>query len=51
MNPLSPPIEINGKLEFKVVEILDSKWDCWWKDPLWYYVRWAGYKGMLEEYS
>ena len=51
MNPSLPPVKIDGELEFKVVEILDSKWDRWQKDPLWYYVRWAGYESILEEYS
>jgi len=51
MNPFSLSIEIDSKLEFKVVEILDSKWDHQWKDPLQYYVRWVGYEGMLEKYS
>ena len=46
----SPSIEINGKLEFKVAEILDSKWDHRQKDLLWYYVRWVGYKSIPEEY-
>ena len=27
MNPSLPPVKIDGELEFKVVEILDSKWD------------------------
>jgi len=46
-----PPIEVEGNLEFKLTQILDSKWDKGRRNPLQYYVRWASYKGTPEEYS
>jgi len=49
-NP-SPPIELDGTLEFEVVQVLDSKFDRHKKDPLFYYVQWSGYKNTADEYS
>jgi len=46
-----PPIEIDGNLEFKVAQVLDSKLDKQRKNSLLCYVCWAGYKGTAEEYS
>jgi len=46
--PLS--VELERYLEFEVIQILDSKWDRWRKDPLLYYVCWAGYEGTSKEY-
>ena len=50
-NPPSPPVEVDGDLEFKVVQILNSKWDQQRKDPLLYYICWTGYKGTAGEFS
>ena len=52
VQPPPPPIEVDGKPEYKITEILDSKLDrrrhqC----PLLYLVRWAGYEGTDEETS
>jgi len=33
------------------VQILDLKWNKCKQNPLIYYVCWAGYKGIAEEYS
>src|SRR5258708_2554119 len=51
--PPPPPIELDGKLEYEVSEILDSKLDRRFKgnNVLRYLVRWAGYEGMDEETS
>ena len=52
VQPPPPPIEVDGKPEYKITEILDSKLDCCWHQcPLLYLVCWAGYKGMDEETS
>lgn len=46
-----PPIEVDGKEEYNVAEILDSKTDWRYKHcPLRYYVRWAGYEGTDDEF-
>jgi len=50
-NPPPPPIKTADHLEFEVAQILDSKLDKRRKDPLLYYVHWAGYEGTGEEYS
>jgi len=42
---------VEGDLEFEVAQILDSKWDRRKSDPLLYYMRWAGYEGITEEFS
>ena len=51
INPSPPLIEIDGDLEFKVAQVLDLKWDKHRRDPLLYYVHWAGYKGTVDEFS
>jgi hypothetical protein len=46
-----PPVEIDGEIEYEIVEILDTKLDrrrCW---PLLYLVRWSGYEGTDKETS
>ena len=50
INPPPPPIEINGNLEFEVVQILDSKLDQQRRDPLLYLIQWSGYEGTPDEY-
>ena len=50
VQPLPPPIEVDGEIEYEVKEILDSKIDrrrchC----QLLYLVCWAGYAGTDEE--
>ena len=50
--PPPPPIKVDGKEEFEVVEILNSKLDCRYKCcPLWYFIWWCGYEGTDEEFS
>ena len=51
INPSSPPIEVDGDLEYEISRILDSKLNCRRKPPLLYYVQWAGYEGTDEENS
>ena len=48
---LPPPIIIDGEMEFKILEILDSKIDKCCKCKLWYLVKWSGYEGTDEETS
>ncbi len=42
--PLSPPVEINGDIEYEVSKILNSKLDrCFWGNRLLHYpVHWTG---------
>ena len=48
--PSPPPVEVDGKPEFKISEILDSKIDCRHKTcKLLYLVRWSSYKGTNKE--
>src|SRR3979490_349328 len=50
--PPPPAVIIDGKQEFEVTEVLDSKIDNRCKAcKLLYLVRWAGYEGMDEETS
>ena len=52
IQPLPPPIEIDGEPEFEISEILDSKIDNRrWLCKLLYLVCWAGYEGTDEETS
>ena len=52
VQPLPPPIEVDGEPEYEITEILDSKLDrCRRQCPLLYLVHWAGYEGMDEETS
>jgi hypothetical protein len=52
IQPPPPPIKINGELEYKISEILDSKIDNHRRQcKLLYLVRWAGYEGTDEETS
>jgi len=46
-----PPVVVDGNLEFEIEKILDSKLDYRRRDPLLYYVQWAGYEGTPEEFS
>jgi len=51
-SPSLPLVEVDGELEFKISEILDSKVDRRHKMcKLLYLVRWSGYKGTDEETS
>jgi hypothetical protein len=47
----SPPplVEVEGELEYKISEILDTKINNCRRCKLLYYVRWAGYEGTNEE--
>ena len=50
--PPPPPVEVNGKPEFEISEILDSKIDCRRKTcKLLYLVWWSSYEGTDEETS
>ena len=52
VQPPPLPVEIDGKVEYEIAEILDSKVE-WRQKPcsLLYLVRWAGYEGTDEETS
>jgi len=50
-NPPPLLIEVEGDIEYKIAQVLDSKLDCWRKSPLLYYVQWAGYEGTDDEFS
>ena len=45
------PVIINGEMEFKILEILDSKINKRRKCRLQYLVKWSGYEGTDEETS
>ncbi len=51
--PLPPPVEIDGDIEYEVSEILDSKLDrhFWGNRSLCYLVHWTGYEDTEEETS
>jgi len=52
IQPLPPPVEVDGELEFKIAEIFDSKVDRQCKScKLLYLVHWSGYKGTDDETS
>ena len=46
-----PPVIINREMEFKILEILDSKIDKRHKCRLQNLVKWSGYEGTDEETS
>ena len=47
-----PPVEIDGKPEYEISKILDSKIDkCWKHCNIVYLVRWTSYEGTNEETS
>ncbi|SOV06814.1 uncharacterized protein UDID_17924 [Ustilago sp. UG-2017a] len=43
VQPPLPPVEVKSDLEYEVEQILDSKVDHRYRDPLFYLVRWVGY--------
>ena len=49
--PPPPPILVEEEPEYEIKEILDSKYDCRFKDSLRYLVSWQGYEGTDEETS
>ncbi|KIN99072.1 hypothetical protein M404DRAFT_30866 [Pisolithus tinctorius Marx 270] len=49
--PPPPLVEVDGKPEYKIAKILDSKVDQQQKCRLQYLVHWAGYEGTDEETS
>ena len=54
LNPtetLPPPVIIDREMEFKILDILDSKIDKHCKCKLQYLVKWSGYEGTDEETS
>ena len=46
-----PPVEIEGEVEYKIAEILDTKLDWRQRCKLLYLVQWTGYEGTNEETS
>jgi len=52
IQPPPPPVEVDGELEFKIAEILDSKVDRRCKScKLLYLVHWSSYEGTDKETS
>ena len=52
VQPLPPPVFVDGEPEFEITEVLDSKIDHWHsKCKLLYLVHWTGSAGMDEEMS
>ena len=52
VQPLMPPIEVDGEPEYEIKEILDSRIDRRWRHcQLLYLVRWLGYQGTDGETS
>ena len=50
--PPPPPISVNGELEYKIAEVLDSKINNHRRScKLLYLVHWLGYEGTDEETS
>ncbi|SOV04612.1 uncharacterized protein UDID_17153 [Ustilago sp. UG-2017a] len=43
VQPPPPPVEVESDLEYEVEQIIDSKVDHRYRDPLFYLVRWVGY--------
>ncbi|SPC65294.1 related to transposon-encoded proteins with TYA, reverse transcriptase, integrase domains in various combinations [Ustilago sp. UG-2017b] len=43
VQPPPPPVEIESDMEYEVEQVLDSKVDHRYSDPLFYLVRWVGY--------
>jgi len=52
IQPLPPPVKVDGEPEFEISKILNSKVDhCRKTCKLLYLVRWSGYEGTDEETS
>jgi len=51
IEPPPLPIELDGNLEFEVMQILNSKLNKHRRDPLLYYVQWSGYENTADENS
>ena len=49
IQPPPPPVEVDDDIEYKIVEILDSKLNQCRKCKLLYLVQWAGYEGTDQE--
>ena len=47
----SPPINVQGELEYEIFEVLDSKIDCHQSCKLLYHVYWLGYENTDEKFS
>ncbi|SOV04618.1 uncharacterized protein UDID_17154 [Ustilago sp. UG-2017a] len=43
VQPPPPPVEVESDLEYEVEQIINSKVDHRYRDPLFYLVRWVGY--------
>ena len=46
-----PPVEVEGKLEYEIAEVVDSKLDKRRFCKLLYLVRWLGYENTDDEFS
>ena len=47
-----PPVEVEGEEEYEINEIVESKYHKFGHTrKLYYYVKWLGYKGTLDEYQ
>ena len=49
-NCVQPPVNVEGELEFKIAEIIDSKIDRCCACKLLYLVRWLGYENTDDEF-
>ena len=46
-----PPVEVDGEIEYEILELLDAKIDKQRRCKLLYLVRWSGYEGTEDETS
>ena len=51
VQPLPPPVDVQGELEYEIAEVTDSKIDRHRSCKLLYLVRWLGYENTNEEFS
>ena len=51
VQPLPPPVDIQGELEYEIAEVTDSKIDRCRSCKLLYLVHWLGYENTDEELS
>ena len=49
IQPAPAPVIIDGELEYKISQIVDSKIDCRWACKLLYKVIWLGYEDTGDE--
>ena len=51
VQPLPPPVNFQGELEYEIAEVTDSKIDHHRSCKLLYLVCWLGYENTNEEFS